>query len=84
MTPTERRYMKALGKLYNIERYRYGVAYIVMVMPYAIAKYGGWWTFICHQLNNRDMAYNPDHVNIPCKEFMRKAIILSNQPPPVK
>lgn len=84
MTPTERKYYTALGKLYQIERMRYGMPFTAMVMPYAIEKHGGWYTYICHALDNRNMMWNPDNLAIPCKEFLRKARIVSNQPADVK
>ena len=84
MTSTYRKYTQAIGKLYRIERFRYGMPFIAMIMPYGIEKHGGWYSYICHALDNREMMWNPDSLAIPCKEFLRKATIISGQPPEVK
>ena len=84
MTPTERKYRTVLGKLYNIPRVRWGNEDQALVMPYDMVKHGGWWYFICYTLTQRDKVYNPDGAQWSCSEFMRKAVSISNQPPPVK
>lgn len=82
-TPTEKMYAQCLGKLYTIPLDRWRASRWAvdnpnipaprpLVMPYRMAKHGGWWHFECDVLTNKEM-YNNWHKSIGCKEFLRKA-----------
>ena len=86
MTITLRKYEQAIGKLYTIPRIHplSPPEDAALVMPYKIAKFGGWYFFICNVLTNREKVYDPDATRWSCADFLRKATIISGQPPEVK
>lgn len=91
MTPTEKLYAQCIGKLYLLPldewkvrqytRLNKTVPQATLLMPYRMAKHGGWWFFTCQLLSNRNIFHSPDEEKFGCKEFLKKGLLYHAQPP---
>jgi hypothetical protein len=78
MTPTEKKYRKHIGSLYNYNftmYWRHGRNIDMIVMPIEIRNHGGWWHYRLQAIGFYPELppYTTENMIVACKDFLRKA-----------
>ena len=81
MTPTHKKYMSMVGRLYEYPLTEYQKltspnAKPTLVMPYAVLSRGGWYYLQCEVYTNVELYYLRKPVrDFPAKDFAEKAVL---------
>lgn len=81
MTPTHKKYLSMVGKLYHYPLTPYQKSYAplagpTLAMPTAVLSRGGWYYFVCDVYTNKEIYYLQKPVrDFPAKDFLEKAVL---------
>lgn len=80
MTPTEKKYLSYVGKIYTVPVDGYssshGFETLTMLMPHTVRKQYGWWFFYCEALNNKGLYYDASAVRYVANTFIKECTLL--------